>query len=77
MTSDARLLVGQHKCPGCNVRYHAPVPAEAACADLQCKHCGFEQEGVERRSRVCAGCGICAICSSGHTVMVRNKGITR
>lgn len=60
-----------YTCPGCSCQYTTPVPAEEICTDLKCKYCGAAVQGVEQRTRICAACGRCGICSSEHTVMVR------
>ncbi len=66
-----------YTCPGCGNHYTEPIPPEKPCADLACKHCGMVESGVERHSRVCLGCGICALCGGEHTVLIRNQGVVR
>lgn len=62
---------GKHRCPGCSCQHTIPPPPEAVCGDLSCKHCGAKDQSIESPSRVCQSCGICAICGSAHTVMVK------
>lgn len=71
-----RPPLGRYACPGCGCHYAKPPPPEKPCADLTCKHCGAVEMSVERASRICQACGICAICGSVHAVLIRNKGVT-
>jgi len=64
-------LLGRYACSGCGCHYSQPPEPVPVEIDLSCRYCGHKDTRLHTTLRICEACGICAICKSQHTVMVR------
>lgn len=72
-----RPALGRYACPGCGCHYSRPPVDVPRAIDLSCRFCGHKDTRLDPTLRICEACGICAICKSQHTVMLKDPRVVK